>query len=551
MQIRNGKIYVANGSTTVYGVGVDWSNVEAGDIFVVLGSSAFYWVNAVDTGVTPATITLNTPYVGDTITSGAATNGNYAVHQDFTPNKKLPLLNAGDIETATIFSRAMQILDNGLAAVESGGAGSSGGITVNQTAHGFVAGSAVRFDGDEYTLCFGDTLTQAIADGIVSEVIDVDSFKLLTSGAFESSYNFTNGSGKTFGPGDQANVSPDSNNLVASDSAAATVFVPIVRAIGASSGATTQTGLITNIGGSNANTFAGAGTAGLVPDPGSATGKFLRDDGTWQTITIGANTVNYDSLLLGTAENADPAHADWDANFWDAWLNGDPEDNNEKSIYWAIRNTYERLLLQESVGTVIREKVFSGIYSTNPATVTTTTWTVPSGITKVKVRAHSGTHLSYLGRGLSMPGFLVVAVLTVVPAEVLTITLPNLPVLINPPNAGSLNNLAENQVARPHLTIERSGAVTMLLVPGAPGGRGVGNNVTGYQGGQSTPIFHATDGEEISSREYAPAPVDWGNLTFPYGGSSGTSGGQATGFSYPTPAEVYAPGAVKLEWLGS
>lgn len=545
MQIRNGKIYVANGATTVYGVGVDWSNVEAGDIFVVLGSSAFYWVNSVNTGVTPAELTLNTPYLGDTISSGAATNGNYAVHQDFTPNKKLPLLNAGDIETATIFSRAMQILDNGLAAVESGGAGSSGGITVNQTAHGFVAGSAVRFDGANYTLCFGDTLAQAIADGIVSEVIDTDSFKLLTSGTFESSYNLTNGSGKTFGPGDQANVSPDSNNLVASDSAAATVFVPIVRAIGSSSGATTQTGLITNIGGSNANTFSGAGTAGLVPDPvsGYTGSRYLREDGTWQSITIGANTVNYDSLLLGTEENESPIHEDWDNNFWHAWLNGDPEDENEKSIYWAIRNTYERLLLQEAVGTVIREKVFSGGYSTNPATVTTTTWTVPSGISKVKVRAHSGTHFTRIENGVSMRGYYSSAILTVVPAEVLTITLPNLPVSVNPPSqSGLTGQLLANQVARPHLTIERAGAVTMLLVPGAPGGIYL-RQVTGYAGGQSTPLFHATDAEEISSAEFASAPVDWGNVIYPWGGSSN---GQ-----YSTPAETFAPGAVKLEWLGS
>lgn len=29
--------------------------------------------------------------------------------------------------------------------------------------------------------------------------------------------------------------------------------------------------------------FAGAGSSGLVPDPGSETGTYLKDDGTWDT----------------------------------------------------------------------------------------------------------------------------------------------------------------------------------------------------------------------------------------------------------------------------
>ena len=38
-----------------------------------------------------------------------------------------------------------------------------------------------------------------------------------------------------------------------------------------------------------ADTFAGAGTEGLVPDPGTSTGKFLKDDGTWAAIAGGGD----------------------------------------------------------------------------------------------------------------------------------------------------------------------------------------------------------------------------------------------------------------------
>ena len=47
-------------------------------------------------------------------------------------------------------------------------------------------------------------------------------------------------------------------------------------------------------------TFTGAGTTGVVPDPTSATGKFLKDDGSWATpsgsgggATIGTATIDF------------------------------------------------------------------------------------------------------------------------------------------------------------------------------------------------------------------------------------------------------------------
>ena len=78
---------------------------------------------------------------------------------------------------------------------------------------------------------------------------------------------------------------------------------------GAITNAMLANGAVANLSGTNTGdevTFTGAGTSGIVPDPGSATGKVLRDDGTW-VIPSGAGDMlksTYDANNNGTVDLA-------------------------------------------------------------------------------------------------------------------------------------------------------------------------------------------------------------------------------------------------------
>ena len=109
-QIKTGTVQVQNGSAVVTGVAVTgWDDILPGAIFAVVGLDQTYQVNTVDYASVPPTLMLATPYAGATNVSpeGVA----YCITNDFTPNFKIPLLARGDLETASIFSRAMQKLD--------------------------------------------------------------------------------------------------------------------------------------------------------------------------------------------------------------------------------------------------------------------------------------------------------------------------------------------------------------------------------------------------------------------------------------------------------
>lgn len=64
-----------------------------------------------------------------------------------------------------------------------GGGGST--LEVTQTGHGLDVGDVVRFDDPDYVLAQADSEANAEVAGIVSEVIDVDNFVLLTGGPVE------------------------------------------------------------------------------------------------------------------------------------------------------------------------------------------------------------------------------------------------------------------------------------------------------------------------------------------------------------------------------
>ena len=112
-QYSTGLSSVTNGSPTVTGTNTLWlANVTAGDSFTVAG--VMYDVASVDSDTQ---ITLSAPYAGTTA-SGVV----YAIGTGFTVPDSFPEMSQGDIETATIFTRAMRGIQGKFSSILAGGA---------------------------------------------------------------------------------------------------------------------------------------------------------------------------------------------------------------------------------------------------------------------------------------------------------------------------------------------------------------------------------------------------------------------------------------------
>ena len=100
-QYKTGTATVTNNSPTVTGTNTLWlANVTAGDSFTVASTGVVYYVASVDTDTQ---VTLSVNYAG--VTAGGAV---YAIGTGFTVPDSFPEMSQGDIETATIFTRAMR-----------------------------------------------------------------------------------------------------------------------------------------------------------------------------------------------------------------------------------------------------------------------------------------------------------------------------------------------------------------------------------------------------------------------------------------------------------
>ena len=121
-QYKTGTATVTNGSATVTGSGTLWlAYVTAGDSFTVAGDGVMYDVASVDSDTQ---VTLSAPYAGTTA-SGVV----YAIGTGYTVPDNFPEMSQGDIETATIFTRAMRKIQSrftGLVSDISGKAAISG-----------------------------------------------------------------------------------------------------------------------------------------------------------------------------------------------------------------------------------------------------------------------------------------------------------------------------------------------------------------------------------------------------------------------------------------
>ena len=113
-QYSTGTATLTNNNATVTGTNTLWlANVTAGDSFTVAGDGVMYDVASVDTDTQ---VTLSAPYAGTTA-SGVV----YAIGTGFTVPDSFPEMSQGDIETATIFTRAMRTIQGRFSSILAGG----------------------------------------------------------------------------------------------------------------------------------------------------------------------------------------------------------------------------------------------------------------------------------------------------------------------------------------------------------------------------------------------------------------------------------------------
>lgn len=107
-QTALGTVSVTNGSATVVGdVTCNWASVVPGAIFTLSGSNVWYQVLiATFVGGTHWECTLTGVYTGTTAAAQA-----YVIHTSFTPVKGIPYPEQGDVQTASLFKRAMLTLE--------------------------------------------------------------------------------------------------------------------------------------------------------------------------------------------------------------------------------------------------------------------------------------------------------------------------------------------------------------------------------------------------------------------------------------------------------
>ena len=111
-QYSTGLSSVTNNSPIVTGINTLWlANVTAGDSFTVAGDRVMYDVASVDSDTQ---VTLSAPYAGTTA-SGVV----YAIGTGFTVPDSFPEMSQGDIETATIFTRAMRKIQSKFSGIVS------------------------------------------------------------------------------------------------------------------------------------------------------------------------------------------------------------------------------------------------------------------------------------------------------------------------------------------------------------------------------------------------------------------------------------------------
>lgn len=364
MQITSGLVTLTQGSSLVQGnSAVDWTQVEPNSLFITSGQ--VFTINSVDAGAKQLHISPNW-------TSSTVADNAYTIVRDFTTSLQLPLLNPGDLEASAIFSRAMKILDT---IGSSSGSPTVTDVVITKTAHAFIVGNVLRLNGGVWTLCTSSDATTSLGVGFVSKVVDADHFWLRMVGRVGDVVGSPiQGITLTTGTLYYLRVAP----LVVSVEVTPGVFenrqvnictglladagellVPVLQADSASSG------YILGMASSLTNVF-GPGKPGLVPDPGSVTGKVLTDSG-WALQGIGLGAIQA-KHLLATALSDPVSSLEWD-NFEDQ-INNTPVHGYIMDLHRRISSIEASASVEPYTKRVITRKEFNtGLWS----------WSIPGG----------------------------------------------------------------------------------------------------------------------------------------------------------------------------
>ena len=193
-QYRTGTVQVTNGSTAVVGTGTAFlANVAAGQIFTVEGDNVWYEVASVSND-THLALTAN--YGG---TSGSSKA--YAVATSFTPTLGLPYPEQGDVETASLFKRAMLYLEGFISGRLAKSVAGNQNVTLTST------------EARNRTLHFTGALT-----GNINVIVPTKEREWViynaTSGAYTLTIKTAAGTGLAVGQGKRAILQADSTNVV-------------------------------------------------------------------------------------------------------------------------------------------------------------------------------------------------------------------------------------------------------------------------------------------------------------------------------------------------
>ncbi len=363
-QIKTGTVSVTNGSTTVIGDGVDWTLVSAVACQFVVGERPqIYSIN----GVTPPgesvsgewELELAAPY-GEATGEGL----NYTIVKDFSVNLGLPLINPGDVETATLLTRAFLILDQAIVF----GDGSADLEFVGNTAapHGFDIGSVVRFNNTGWVLAHSGDEENSVVMGVVSAILTPQSFKYVIGGFVTGITGATLVAGDTYylkSTADQINFTNDIGDT--------SLKIPIFVATN-----TTDAFLLIIGGGASSAVFeeatsGDAGLAGSVPAPpagsqaGGASPKVLMGSG-WEDNTPLRETVVMKHLKKTPA---------WDEENWASLLAEEEPESDDFSIYQALLSLNRRI---EQGGAKFRKYAVFNHWN-RP-------WVIPADATRIRIK---------------------------------------------------------------------------------------------------------------------------------------------------------------------
>ena len=121
------RVNVTSNSSIVTGIDTNFLlTVRVGDGFISTQSPIIYDVISIDSDTQ---ITINPPYQGATASDVQA-----AIHRDYTPINNIPELSNGDIETGTIFTRAVRKIESALNQASDVGAITAAGVYPDTTA---------------------------------------------------------------------------------------------------------------------------------------------------------------------------------------------------------------------------------------------------------------------------------------------------------------------------------------------------------------------------------------------------------------------------------